>query len=350
MKKLLPLLIGLLATSAVFGDELRTAEYGVAKVFDFRILAADGTFVTNAVDSGTDVSLTCDDGAAATATNDFTDEGSHYAISITAAELQCARLVVDVTDTIANGFIIETYGDPSAGIPIELQSGDAFARLGAPAGASVSADIAAIEGQTDDIGAAGAGLTAADDAVMTRLGTPASTDLAADIAFIEAQTDDIGIAGAGLTVLATQASVDAVDNFVDTEMAAVLNAVATTGVLIAAGEATEIQAAAAAALNAETGDNFTAIPEGYISQFACDSGSTTTCADAGLTQADDFWNGVALRSMSGTTAGQARCVVDFANAGDTLTVVPAFPASLGTGTVQLFRSPLCIGVDPTYVP
>jgi hypothetical protein len=41
-----------------------------------------------------------------------------------------------------------------------VQTGDAFARLGAPAGASVSADIAAIEAQTDDIGAAGAGLTA----------------------------------------------------------------------------------------------------------------------------------------------------------------------------------------------
>lgn len=40
------------------------------------------------------------------------------------------------------------------------QTGDAFARIGLPAGASVSADIAAIEAQTDDIGTAGAGLTA----------------------------------------------------------------------------------------------------------------------------------------------------------------------------------------------
>jgi hypothetical protein len=40
------------------------------------------------------------------------------------------------------------------------QTGDSFARLGAPAGASVSADIAAVEAQTDDIGVAGAGLTA----------------------------------------------------------------------------------------------------------------------------------------------------------------------------------------------
>ena len=39
------------------------------------------------------------------------------------------------------------------------QTGDSYARIGAPAGASVSADIATIEAQTDDIGAAGAGLT-----------------------------------------------------------------------------------------------------------------------------------------------------------------------------------------------
>lgn len=36
----------------------------------------------------------------------------------------------------------------------------AYDRLGAPAGASIAADLVAIEGQTDDIGAAGAGLTA----------------------------------------------------------------------------------------------------------------------------------------------------------------------------------------------
>ena len=40
------------------------------------------------------------------------------------------------------------------------QTGDNYARLGAPAGASIAADIAEVEGQTDDIGAAGAGLSA----------------------------------------------------------------------------------------------------------------------------------------------------------------------------------------------
>lgn len=68
-----------------------------------------------------------------------------------------------------------------------VQSGDAFARLGAPAGASI----------------------------------------AADIAVIESQTDDIGVAGAGLTALATQASVNTIDDFLDTEVAAILAAVDT---------------------------------------------------------------------------------------------------------------------------
>lgn len=106
----------LLAFSAA-ADDVRPAPYGVARVENFRILAADGTYVTNATDGGTDVTLTCDDGTPATATNDFSDEGSHYAISLTAAELQCARLVVDVADTIANGFILETYGHPSSANP-----------------------------------------------------------------------------------------------------------------------------------------------------------------------------------------------------------------------------------------
>jgi hypothetical protein len=99
------------------------------------------------------------------------------------------------------------------------QTGDAFARLGAPAGASVSADVAAIKAQTaaievdtqdlqTQVGVAGAGLTAADDAVMTRLGAPAGASVSADVAAIKAQTAaietdtaEIGAAGAGLTAI-----------------------------------------------------------------------------------------------------------------------------------------------------
>lgn len=138
------------------------------------------------------------------------------------------------------------------------QTGDSFARLGAPAGASVSADIAAIEAQTDDIGLAGSGLTAipdnngivllgripgivqpqtgdsfarlgapagasvsADiltidnlvDDLESRLGTPSNlgtgATVAANLVDIEAQTDDIGVAGAGLTTIPWNVAWDA---------------------------------------------------------------------------------------------------------------------------------------------
>ena len=63
------------------------------------------------------------------------------------------------------------------------QTGDNYVRLGAPAGASIAADLLAIDN------------------------------------FVDGLETTIGAAGAGLTALASQASVDAVDNFIDTEIA-----------------------------------------------------------------------------------------------------------------------------------
>lgn len=56
-----------------------------------------------------------------------------------------------------------------------IQTGDSFARLGAPAGANIAADIAVIEAQTDDIGIAGAGLTALGDTRIANLDVAVST-------------------------------------------------------------------------------------------------------------------------------------------------------------------------------
>jgi len=62
-----------------------------------------------------------------------------------------------------------------------VQTGDSFARLGAPAGASVSADIADVEGKVDDL--------------ESRLGTPSDlgsgATVAANLADIEGQTDNL---------------------------------------------------------------------------------------------------------------------------------------------------------------
>ena len=111
-----------------------------------------------------------------------------------------------------------------------VQTGDSFARLGAPAGVSIAADLVAIEAQTDDIGVAGAGLTALGDVRLANLDAAVTTRLATagytapdntSIAAILVDTAEIGVAGAGLTVLATQASVNTIDDLLDTEVAAI---------------------------------------------------------------------------------------------------------------------------------
>lgn len=90
------------------------------------------------------------------------------------------------------------------------QTGDSFARLGAPAGASVSADIAAIEAQTDDIGVAGAGLTALASAANLAI---VAGYLDTEIAAIKAKTDALpaspAAVGSAMTLANDAVSADA---------------------------------------------------------------------------------------------------------------------------------------------
>ncbi len=74
--------------------------------------------------------------------------------------------------------------------------------------------------QTTSAGDASDAATFALD-VKVALGTPAGVSIAADIAAIEAQTDDIGAAGAGLTALASAANLATLAAYVDTEVAAI---------------------------------------------------------------------------------------------------------------------------------
>lgn len=67
-------------------------------------------------------------------------------------------------------------------------AGDIFARIGAPAGASVSADIAAVKSDTGTILTdvnTGAG------AIYTRIGAPAGASIAADVAAVAAKTTNL---------------------------------------------------------------------------------------------------------------------------------------------------------------
>src|SRR5688572_27201605 len=91
------LLLALLSISA--HAEVWQARYGVAETFNFRLYNADGTLDVDEADGGTEVSLSCNEGAETTATNDFVDEGTFYSIALTATELQCERIAVVIGAT-----------------------------------------------------------------------------------------------------------------------------------------------------------------------------------------------------------------------------------------------------------
>ena len=79
--------------------------------------------------------------------------------AITANWLTAAGTAADFTTEIQAGLATAAALDAVDNF-IDTEVAAIISTLGTPAGASISADIAAIEAQTDDIGAAGAGLTA----------------------------------------------------------------------------------------------------------------------------------------------------------------------------------------------
>ena len=79
-------------------------------------------------------------------------------------------------------------------------------------------------------------------------------------------------------------------------------------------------------------DNLADIGAEVLATGTCDSGSTTTCVDAALTQGDNYWNNSILVMTSGNAVGQARCISDFVASSDTVYVAPAFSGAVSTDT------------------
>src|SRR5690348_5156818 len=99
MFRKLSLALLLAALSFTASAEVWQARYGVAETFNFKLYNADGTLDVDEADGGTEVSLSCNEGAETTATNDFVDEGTFYSIALTATEMQCERIAVVVAAT-----------------------------------------------------------------------------------------------------------------------------------------------------------------------------------------------------------------------------------------------------------
>ncbi len=195
-------------------------KYGVATTIDFELFEVDGIdFRVDAVHASGDTAIMKDEGAEANTSNAFVDEGNGYSLALTATEMQAARIVIYVVDQTAtkvwldSAILIETYGDASAEHAVDLDdsvragltalpnaaaeaAGGLYTR-GTGAGqinqdangrvdsniASVSADAAAIQSDTDDIqGQLPAALT-------TGTADSGSTTTMVDAALTEADTD-----------------------------------------------------------------------------------------------------------------------------------------------------------------
>lgn len=102
------------------------------------------------------------------------------------------------TNKVQGVVLVDTLTTYTGNTP---QTGDTFARLGAPAGASVSADVAAVKAdsaaiklKTDALPTDPADqslVIAATDAIMTRLGTPAGASVSVDVAAVKTETASI---------------------------------------------------------------------------------------------------------------------------------------------------------------
>ena len=193
---------------------------------------------------------------------DSTDMPGLYVFDLTQAETNCNAFALVSKSSTAN-IRIEPIIGFTTGAAI-TQTGDAFARLGAPAGASVSADVAAVKADSaailTDTGttldtlikdiptnaefeartlvAAGYGTAANQSTIIGYIDTEVAAILAAvdtEVAAIKAKTDNLpaspAATGAAMTLTAaydaaktaaTQASVNTIDDFLDTEIAAIL--------------------------------------------------------------------------------------------------------------------------------
>ena len=192
-------------------------KYGVETKIDFELYEVDGVDLrVDAVDAGSDCNIMKDEGAEATCTNDFVDEGMGYSITLTATEMEAARIVLYIIDSATKVWldkviVIETYGNASAMHALDLDTAiDAAGTAATPA--EVATALTDID--LDHLINTSVADEVADNSIIAKL---VSKDATADwsdyswqteslealkdgvLADILTDTAEIGVAGAGLT-------------------------------------------------------------------------------------------------------------------------------------------------------
>ena len=138
---------------------------------------------------------------------------------------------------------------------------------------------------------------------ITDTSSPAFGHYEAIIPFIATSTDNQADVVAGI---AGSSAITAIDDYIDTEVATLVEALVGLG-----------------------------------AEFTADSGTTTTIVDAALTQAtNDWFLGQGVLFTSSTLAGQTACISGFTAASDTLTITTV-TATVGTQTYYILPMAKC---------
>ncbi len=260
-------------------------KYGVQTTIDFDLFEVDGVdFRVDAVHAAGDAAVMKDEGAEASTTNGFTDEGQGYSIVLTATEMQAARVVVYLVDLTATKvwldktIIIETYGNASAMHAVDL---DDAVRAGLTALPNAAADAAG-------------GLPVSDAGALDL------DALDTQINAIEVDTQDLqGRLPAALVGGSIDATLDA------------------TGFEDAAVDKVWDEARADHVAAGSFGQMLQAVHGGTAQAGA--SGQITLAAAASAT--NDTYNGMVIQIIGGTDVGQSRLVLDYDGTTKVVTIV-----------------------------
>jgi hypothetical protein len=225
-----------------------------------------------------------------------------------------SRYYTVAVPALAAGLYTVTAYQQAGGAPAETDAvvglasgewdGTRWTRLGAPAGASIAADLLTIDNLVDDLETR---LTSTRAGYLDNLSAGAVSTL--DAAGVRAA---VGLASANLD---TQLA--AIDDFIDTEVAAILVDTGTTLDDLVDDLETRLTAALATKL-AQHAAGVLAVVIG--------TGSTTTAVvlstveGAAPSATDDFYNGAVLIFTSGALAGQRTDITDYTGGTVTATV------------------------------
>ena len=318
------------------------AEYGVANTFNFELYTTTGVLDVDEADGGAEVTMSCDEAAeTGVGIGTFVNEGTFYSIALDAAAMSCARIVVIIAATDTNLFFIETYGHPDAQNPCPAGNCITFGTAQVSTVSSIVLKAATSFADNFLVGAI-VEIVAGTGAGQTR--TCTIWVLTSDTCTVNENWDVTPTTSSKYFVRHDRRANISVDANGRVDVGSVGGTAQTANDI--GQDANDILTDTGTTLPATLATVQSGLDSLILATGTCDSGSTTTCVDAVLTEADaDYWQkGVAFQSTSGTTDKQTACVYDFAPATDTLTFRPALTQAISTNTYALIAAPTCGGV------